>query len=132
MKVDVFIGPQICQIFRDHKFDLTVSDDENAAWNAFWHVATGFLGNIKAINLLEASGESYNFLWEAWLQLVTQDTFPAFTLGFLSDYCGAVSDKHGECFHQDSSTMENTYKGKWSAAILAVYCWTMKSDAPEI
>jgi len=28
--------------------------------------------------------------------------------------------------------MENTYKGKWSAAILAVYCWAMKSDAPEI
>jgi hypothetical protein len=46
--------------------------------------------------------------------------------------CGAVSDKHGECFHQDISAMENMYKGKWSAAILAVYCWTMKSDASEI
>jgi hypothetical protein len=46
--------------------------------------------------------------------------------------CGAISDKHVECFHQDISAMENIYKGKWSAAKLAIYCWTMKSDAPEI
>ena len=46
--------------------------------------------------------------------------------------CGAVSDKHGECFHQDISVMEVTYMGKWGAAILADYCWTMKNDAPDI
>jgi hypothetical protein len=34
MKVDVFIGPQICQLFRDPQFDLSASD-EKAAWNAF-------------------------------------------------------------------------------------------------
>jgi hypothetical protein len=28
--------------------------------------------------------------------------------------------------------MENTNKGKWSAAILVNYCWMMKSDVPEI
>jgi hypothetical protein len=46
--------------------------------------------------------------------------------------CGAVSDEHGELFHQDISAMENRHKGKWSAAMLADYCWTVKSGVPEI
>jgi len=31
----VFIGFQICQLFRDPQFDLALGDDEKAAWNAF-------------------------------------------------------------------------------------------------
>jgi hypothetical protein len=50
MKAGVFIGPQICQLFGDPQFDLILSDDKKAAWNAFRHVATGFLGNAKAVN----------------------------------------------------------------------------------
>ena len=50
-KAGVFIGPQICQHFRDPQFDFGSSDDKKAAWNAFQQVATSFLGNVKAINL---------------------------------------------------------------------------------
>jgi len=93
---------------------------------------TGFLGNVKAITF-----------WGLVEGLVTSHKKFGCNLSlkmhFLHSYldsfwinCGAVSDKHNECFHQDISAMENTYKGKWSAAILADYCWTMKSDAPEI
>jgi hypothetical protein len=46
--------------------------------------------------------------------------------------CVAVSDEHSERFHQDIPAMENRYKGKWSAAILADYCWTAKRNAAEI
>jgi hypothetical protein len=44
IKVGVFIGPPppICQLFRDPEFDLILSDDEKAAWNAFQHFATVF------------------------------------------------------------------------------------------
>jgi hypothetical protein len=52
------------------------------------------------------------------------DSFPA--------NCGAVSDEHGVRFHQDISAIENSYKGKWSAAMSADYRWTVKRDAPEI
>ena len=31
----IFIGLQICQLFRDPQFDFALSDDEKAAWNAF-------------------------------------------------------------------------------------------------
>lgn len=36
------------------------------------------------------------------------------------------ADEYGECFHQQISTIEKKYQGKWSANILADYCWTMK------
>jgi hypothetical protein len=52
------------------------------------------------------------------------DTFPV--------NCGAVSNAHGEHFHQDISAMENSCKGKWIGAMLADYCWMVKRDAPEI
>jgi hypothetical protein len=85
----VFVGPQICQLFRDLQSALAPCDDEKAARNAFQHVGTGFLGNVKAITpqLWDTCGGSYNFLREAsLLQHVTRDAFPPFTLGFLSCY----------------------------------------------
>jgi hypothetical protein len=51
IKAGVFFGLQIRQLFRDPHFYLVLSDDEKAAWNAFRHAATGFLGNLKAINV---------------------------------------------------------------------------------
>jgi hypothetical protein len=37
-----------------------------------------------------------------------------------------VSDEHGELFHQDISTMETRYQGKWNPSMLAHYCWSLK------
>jgi hypothetical protein len=52
-------------------------------------------------------------------------------LDFFSPKCGAVSDEHGEHFHQDISAMEQSYKSTWNAATLADYCWMVKRDAPD-
>ncbi|KDR22417.1 hypothetical protein L798_02510, partial [Zootermopsis nevadensis] len=49
-------------------------------------------------------------------------------LDFFPSNCGAFSDEHGERFHQDISAMEQRYKIKWSAAMLADYCWMVKRD----
>ena len=38
-----------------------------------------------------------------------------------------ISDEHGERFHHDISEIENNYKGKWSPAMLADFCWTLQS-----
>ena len=45
------------------QFDLILSDDEKAAWNAFWPDVTGFLGNVNAVNC--------STLWRI-LQLLTR------------------------------------------------------------
>ena len=34
-------------------------------------------------------------------------------LGFFPENLGAVSDKHGQQFHQEISTMEKRYQGEW-------------------
>ncbi|KAJ8703931.1 hypothetical protein PYW07_011074 [Mythimna separata] len=52
-------------------------------------------------------------------------------LDFFPDNLGAASDEHGERFHQDISSMEKRYQGKWSPNMLADYCWTIKRDQPE-
>ena len=48
IRLGVFTETQIRQFFR--QFGLAHSDDKNAVWNAYQHVATGFLGNVNAIN----------------------------------------------------------------------------------
>ena len=52
-------------------------------------------------------------------------------LDFFPDNLGAVSDEHGERFHQDISALEKMYQGQRSARMLADYCWTMKMDVPD-
>ena len=41
---------------------------------------------------------------------------------------GAVSDEQGERFHQDLTTMEKRYQGRWDKNMLADYCWSIKRD----
>jgi len=53
-------------------------------------------------------------------------------LDFFPESCGAVSDEHGELFHQDISSMEKRYEGKWNCALLADYRWTVARDAPTM
>jgi len=65
-----------------------------------------------------------------WLRHVTKDTFFALSSRFFPLNNRAVSDEHGEQFHQDIATMEKCYQGKWSQSMLADYCWTVTSDAP--
>lgn len=43
-------------------------------------------------------------------------------LDFFPENLGAVSDEHGERFHQQISTMEKGYQGIWSSNMLADYC----------
>ena len=51
---------------------------------------------------------------------------------FSPENYGAVSDEHGECFHQDISSMGKRYQGKWNCAMPADYCWTLARDTPTM
>ena len=44
---------------------------------------------------------------------------------------GAMSGEQGERFHQDIKEMETRYQGRWDAAMMADYCWTLKRDIPS-
>jgi hypothetical protein len=43
-------------------------------------------------------------------------------LDFFPDNCGMVSDRHGECFHQEIATMKKWYQGKWTTSMLGDKC----------
>nr|CAH7727961.1 unnamed protein product [Callosobruchus chinensis] len=49
-------------------------------------------------------------------------------LDFFPENLGAVSDEHGERFHQDIAKMEKRFPGKWSASMLTEYCWFLGRD----
>jgi hypothetical protein len=53
-------------------------------------------------------------------------------LDFFPENLGAVSDEHGERFHQDIYNMEKRYQGKWSLSMLADYRWTLKRDVLQV
>ena len=49
-------------------------------------------------------------------------------LDFFPENMGAVSDEHGERFHQDVAIIEKRFKGKWSENALWNYCWNLMTD----
>ena len=49
-------------------------------------------------------------------------------LDFFSENMGAVSNEHGERFHQDIATIEKRFKSKWSKNASADYCWNLITD----
>jgi len=50
---------------------------------------------------------------------------------FFPENLGEVSDEYSERFHQHIMAVEKRYKGKWTASMLAEYCWTVKRDVPD-
>lgn len=50
IKEGIFVGPEIKKILTDPTFNLTLTADEEKAWNSFRSVVTSFLGNFKSPN----------------------------------------------------------------------------------
>ena len=42
-----------------------------------------------------------------------------------------MNDEQGERFRQDIKEMETRYQERWDAAMMADYCWTLKSNIPS-
>jgi len=127
----VFIGPQIRKIIADSHFQDLLSDTERDAWVAFKSVVANFLGNNKSaeyVNIVEKCISAYRQLGcNMSLKIHLLDSH----LDFFPENLGSVSDEHGERFHQDISVMESRYQDRWSAAMLADYCWTLQRDMPD-
>ena len=52
-------------------------------------------------------------------------------LNFFPPNLEAVSDEHGERFHQDITKMESNYQGKWNPGMMGDFCWMLLRDIPE-
>ena len=134
MKEDIFIGPQIRDLIKDEYeyFDMLLQGDENAAWDSFKFVVKGFFGNSKAQKYEELVNNPLKSYQKLDCNMSLKIHFLCSHLDFFPGNCVAVSDEHGELFHQDISSMEKRYQGIWNCAMLSDYCWTLARDVPTM
>jgi hypothetical protein len=113
IKEGIFIGPQILVIIYDDPSEHMLRETEKSARLTFRTICVYLVGNLKA--------ESYKEIFEDVLsahQTVRCNTMSLKTgclhyhLKFFTPNLGPVSDKHGERFHQDFSTMQKRYVEK--------------------
>ena len=53
VKIGVFVGPQITQLFEDQDCSIKLNSTERRAWKVFENVCTNFIGHEKAENCSE-------------------------------------------------------------------------------
>ncbi|UYV80311.1 hypothetical protein LAZ67_18002370 [Cordylochernes scorpioides] len=110
IKEGIFVGPQIRELQQDGNFQNRSVKVEN-----YRDIVNDLLLSYKALGC----------------NMSLKIHFLHSHLDFFPDNLGAVSDEHGERFHQAISSMEKRYQGKWSPAMLADDCWALKRDLPQ-
>ncbi|GBN29046.1 hypothetical protein AVEN_76315-1 [Araneus ventricosus] len=105
-----------------------LSKAEKAAWLAFKSVCPHFLRNKKSENHEDLVGDMVKCFrvigCNMSLKLHVFDSH----LNFFPQNLGAISDEHGEKFHQDISMFEKRFSGRWNRSMLAEYCWSVIRD----
>ncbi|UYV72499.1 hypothetical protein LAZ67_9003416 [Cordylochernes scorpioides] len=122
---------EIRELQQDGNFQNSLNEVEAAAWNSFRNVCKNFLGNVKVENYRDIVNDLLLSYKALGCNMSLKIHFLHSHLDFFPDNLGAVSDEHGERFHQAISSMEKRYQGKWSPAMLADDCWALKRDLPQ-
>jgi hypothetical protein len=113
----VFVGPQIRKLLHDDEFFCALHGKEKAAWLAFKSVGDNFIGNKRSENYIEIVEDLLLKYKSLGCNMSLKIHFLHSHLDFFPSNCGAVSDEHGERFHQDIAAMETRYQGNWSPSI---------------
>ena len=127
----MFVGPQIRKLILNDMFDKTLNETELAAWKSFKQVRLNFLGLHKSDDFEDVVANLLHNYHIMGCKISLQVHFLHSHLPFFHKNLGAVSDEHGERFHQDIAVIEKRFKGKWSNGMLVEYCWSLKGDKPE-
>jgi len=106
LKEGIFIGPQIRDLIKDEYFDRLHQGDEMAVWDIFKFVVKEFLGNRRAQNYEELVNNLLQSYQKLSCNVSLTTHFLHSHLDFFPENCGAVSDEHGERFHQDISSLK--------------------------
>ena len=104
------------------KYDLLehlLTETGASAWLTFKVFCLNFLGNIKAENYKELLMDLLNAYQTMRCNKSLKSHFSHSQLDFFPPNMGIVSNKQGEGFHQDISTMEKRYAGQSSQNMLA-------------
>jgi len=107
-----------------------LNETERNTQLSFKRMCKDFLGNHKAANYQAVMQDLLTSYKAMGCNRSLKIHFLESHLDFFLENLGEVCDKHGERFHQDITTMEKWFQGKWTSSMLADYCWTLKIDAP--
>ena len=86
------------------------------------------MGNRKAVSHKGIAAKLLSTLQDMGANMSIKFHFLFSHLDRFLENLGDLSDEQGERFHQDISEMEVRYQGRWDAAMLADYCWSIKRD----
>ncbi|UYV81377.1 hypothetical protein LAZ67_20000992 [Cordylochernes scorpioides] len=110
IKEGIFVGPQIREVQQDGNFQNSLNEVEAAAWNSFRNICKNFLGSVKAENYRDIVNDLLLSYKALGCNMCLKIHFLHSHLNFFPDNLGAVSDEHGERFHQAISSMEKRYQ----------------------
>src|SRR5215469_12615375 len=87
------------------------------SYRVFWEIT-----RIRTIKILFEISLRATKIWDAeCLKLHMLHSH----LDFFRENLGAVSEEHGERFHQDIAKMEKRYQGRWDSAMMGDYIWNL-------
>ncbi|UYV75471.1 hypothetical protein LAZ67_13000359 [Cordylochernes scorpioides] len=110
IKEGIFVGPQIRELQQDGNFLNSLNEVEAAAWNSLRNVCKNFLGSVKVENYRDIVNDLLLSYKALGCNMSLKIHFLHSHLDFFPDNLCAVSDEHGERFHQDISSMEKRYQ----------------------
>lgn len=123
IKQVVFVGPEIRLLLTDDNFENILNVLELDA--SFRNARNGQFGKHRTANyklLVEKLIDSYKLRCDMSLKVHYLHSH----LSLLPQNAADVSDEYVEIFYQDISQMGTRYKGKWSPAMLAGFCWFLQ------
>ena len=101
LKEGIFVGPQIREVLKDTDFEELLNLKELRAWEAFKSVCSGFLGNTRIPDYQACIEKLLKSYEDMGCRMSLKINFLHFYINFFPPNLGAVSDEHGERFHQD-------------------------------
>ena len=81
-------------------------------------VCSGFLGNTHIPDYQACIEKLLKSYEDMGCRMSLKIHFLHSHLNFFLPNLGAVSDEHGERFHQDITKMESNYQGKWNPGMM--------------
>jgi len=115
-------------LISDPVFPTKLSRLELKAWQSFVKVVNNFLGNYRADNYTDLVENMLKAYEKMGCRMSLKMHFLHSHLDFFPENLGAVSDEHGERFHQDIVTMETRYQGKYNPNMMGDYCWFLHRE----
>ena len=118
----MFIEPEIQKLLLNDQFIEKLNSTKSDAWKSFKQVFDNIFLKYKAENFVEIIENLLGCGMSLKLHFLHAH------LDFFQPKLKAVSDKHGEWFHQGIALIESQYKEKFNISMMGDYCLFLQRE----